>query len=264
MRVAIATALAVLQLSCASAPAHETHGDLIAEARSFYAAYEAALKAGQRERLASFYAADGALLQLNGQRMRPSNHAIDSVYRGPGWQPPTFFAFDRLEFDRLSGSDVLATGTFRWLDAARPDTMRVAYTAILRRADDRFAIRSEHETVITPSNPLIGTWELVSTLATRNDTTFMQGGPPDIRSLKILNATHYAVITRRGGQFMRAGGGRYTLSGNMYTEMVDISSGQSEATGAPVTFTIRLEGDTWTTEGGTATTRFREVWRRAR
>jgi ketosteroid isomerase-like protein len=264
MRLVPATALVVLQLSCASAPAYETQGDAIADARSFYAAYEAALKAGQRERLASFYAADGAIVQLNGRRLRLSHHAVDSVYRGAGWQPPAFFAFDNLEFDRLSDGDVMATGTLRWLDAGASDTTRVAYTAILRRADNRLAIRSEHETVITPSNPLVGTWELVSTHATRNDSTIMQGGPPDIRAIKILNATHYAVITRRGGQFMRAGGGRYTFSGNTYTEMVDISSSPNQAAGVTATFTVRLEGDTWTTEGGSATTRFREVWQRAR
>jgi ketosteroid isomerase-like protein len=264
MRAALVTAVAAVQLSCASAPANETQGDLIAEARSFYASYEAALRAGQRERLASFYTADGALLQVNGQRMRLTSRGIDSVYRGAGWRPPAFFAFDRLEFDRVSDRDVMATGTLRWLDTGSSDTAQVAYTAILRRVDNRFAIRTEHETVLTRTNPLVGTWELVSTLGTRNDTTFMQGGPPDIRAIKILNATHYAVITRRGGQFMRAGGGRYTLSGNTYTEMVDISSGQDQSTGVAATFTVRLEGDTWTTEGGTSTTRFREVWRRAR
>ena len=110
---------------------------------------------------------------------------------------------------------------------------------------------------------LVGTWELVSTVATRNDSTIMQGGPPDIMAVKILNATDYAVITRRGGQFMRAGGGRYTLSGSTYTEMVDIASGQY-APNTSATFTITLEGDRWTTEGGTTTTRFREVWRRVR
>ena len=110
---------------------------------------------------------------------------------------------------------------------------------------------------------LVGTWELVSTLATRNDSVVMRGGPPGITSMKILNATDYAVITRRDGQFMRAGGGRYTLSGNTYSEHVDISSGQY-APNTVATFTIRLDGDMWTTEGGTAATRFRETWRRVR
>ena len=110
---------------------------------------------------------------------------------------------------------------------------------------------------------LVGTWELVSTLATRNDSVVMQGGPPAITSMKILNATDYAVITRRDGQFMRAGAGRYTLSGNAYTEYVDIASAQYPPN-TSASFTIRLDGDTWTTEGGTATTRFRETWRRVR
>lgn len=110
---------------------------------------------------------------------------------------------------------------------------------------------------------LIGTWELVSTLATRNDSVVMRGGPPGITSMKIMNATDYAVITRRDGQFMRAGGGRYTLSGNTYTEHVDIASTQYPPN-TTATFTIQLDGDTWTTEGGTSSTRFRETWRRVR
>ena len=110
---------------------------------------------------------------------------------------------------------------------------------------------------------LVGTWELVSTTATRNDSTVMQGGPPELTAVKILNATDYAVITRRDGRFMRAGGGRYTLSGNTYTEMIETASTEYPPNSS-ATFTIRLDGDMWTTEGGTARTKFREVWRRIR
>lgn len=117
--------------------------------------------------------------------------------------------------------------------------------------------------VASRDSRLVGTWELVSTRATRGDSVLMHGGPPSIVSTKVLNGTDYAVITRRDGQFMRAGGGRYTLSGNSYTEMIDIASTQY-APNASATFTIRLEGNTWTTEGGTATTKFVEVWRRVR
>lgn len=110
---------------------------------------------------------------------------------------------------------------------------------------------------------LVGTWELVSTRATRNDSVVMEGGPPGLTAMKMLNATHYSVITRRDGQFMRAAGGRYTLAGNSYTEIIDIAS-TVYPPNTPVAFTIRLEGDLWTTDGGTARTRFHEVWRRVR
>jgi hypothetical protein len=109
---------------------------------------------------------------------------------------------------------------------------------------------------------LVGTWELVSTRITRDDNVVLEGGPPEFRALKILNNTHYSVITRRGDQFLRAGAGRYTLSGNAYSETVDLASTSPFTPGAVYTFQIRLEGDTWTIDGGAGPTRFHEVWRR--
>jgi hypothetical protein len=113
-------------------------------------------------------------------------------------------------------------------------------------------------------NRLIGTWELVSTRIMRNDSTIIQGTAPEFRSLKILNGTHYSVITRRGDQFLRAGAGRYTLSSDNYTETVDLASPANFTPGAVYTFRISVEGDTWTLEGGAGATRLHEVWRRVR
>ena len=110
---------------------------------------------------------------------------------------------------------------------------------------------------------LAGTWELVSTRITRGDSVVLDARAPEIQALKILNDTHYSVITRRGEQFMRAGAGRYSLSGDTYTETLDLGSGQYTP-GGTYTFRIRLDGDTWTTDGGTEVTRFHEVWRRVR
>ena len=111
---------------------------------------------------------------------------------------------------------------------------------------------------------LVGTWELVSTRVTRDHSVVLEGTPPEFRSLKILNNTHYSVLTRRGDQFLRAGAGRYTLAGNSYTETVDLASTTPFTPGAAYTFQIRLEGDTWTMDGGAGATRFQEVWRRVR
>lgn len=110
---------------------------------------------------------------------------------------------------------------------------------------------------------LAGTWELVSTRVTRGDSIVLDESAPAIRALKILNDTHYSVITRRGDQFMRAGAGRYSLSGDTYTETMDLGSGQYTP-GRTYSFRIRLDGDTWTIDGGTEATRFHEVWRRVR
>ena len=113
-------------------------------------------------------------------------------------------------------------------------------------------------------NSVVGTWELVSTHVTRNDSTMMQGAAPEFRSLKILNNTHYSVITRRADQFLRAGAGRYSLSGDNYVETVELASSSSFTPGAQYSFRIQIEGDTWTLDGGAGSTRLREVWRRVR
>lgn len=113
-------------------------------------------------------------------------------------------------------------------------------------------------------NRLVGTWELVSTRITNGSTTLVEGGPPEIRSLKILNATDYSVVTRRADQFLRAGTGRYTLAGNSYAETVDLASGAVFVPGGVYTFEITLDGDMWTLNGGSGPQRVQEVWRRIR
>ena len=110
---------------------------------------------------------------------------------------------------------------------------------------------------------LVGTWELVSTRITRGDSTLLHARAPAIRSLKLLNATHYSVLTLRDRQFMRAGTAPYALVGDTYTETVDLASG-SYTPGRVYSFRIRIDGDTWTTDGGEGGQRFEEVWRRVR
>lgn len=110
---------------------------------------------------------------------------------------------------------------------------------------------------------IIGTWELVSTRLTRGDSVLLDLSAPAVRAFKIVNATHYSVISLRGDQFMRAGAGRYTLNGDHYVETIEIASGRFTA-GREYAFTVMIDGDVWTTDGGTATEHFHEVWRRVR
>ena len=141
--------LAILTLSALAcfrgrgAPA----ADPMAEARAFFDSYVAALRAGQRDRIATFYSASGAYLANNGPAVLMSRAAIDNIYRGTGWQPPVHFAFDTLTFDRLDDDEVLVSGRFRWV-TSRPDTMRVVYLAVLERAPSGYGIKVESETVL--------------------------------------------------------------------------------------------------------------------
>ena len=108
---------------------------------------------------------------------------------------------------------------------------------------------------------LVGTWELVSTRVTRGDRTVLDERPPTVRALKILNGTHYSLVALRNETFARAAAGRYRVVGDSYSETLDVASGGA-APGRTYTFRIRMEGDTWTTDGGSGTDQFHEVWRR--
>jgi hypothetical protein len=108
---------------------------------------------------------------------------------------------------------------------------------------------------------LVGTWELVSTRVTRGDRTVLDEGPPTVRARKILNGTHYSLVALRNETFARAATGRYRVVGDSYSETIDLASGGVSA-GRTYTFRIRVEGDTWTTDGGSGPDRFHEVWRR--
>jgi hypothetical protein len=108
---------------------------------------------------------------------------------------------------------------------------------------------------------LVGTWELVSTRVTRNDRTVLDERPPTVRALKILNGTHYSLVALRNETFARAATGRYRVVGDSYSETIDLASG-GVAAGRTYTFRIRVDGDTWTTDGGSGTDQFHEVWRR--
>ena len=110
---------------------------------------------------------------------------------------------------------------------------------------------------------LVGTWELVSSRVTRGDSVLLDASAPSLRSYKLINFSHYSVLTLRDGQFMRASTGRYNLSGDSYTEIVELASG-AYTPGRAYNFHFRMDGDTWTIDGGSSTERFVEVWRRVR
>ena len=108
---------------------------------------------------------------------------------------------------------------------------------------------------------LVGTWELVSTRVTRGDRTLLDEGPPTVRALKVLNGTHYSLVTQRNGAFARAASGRYRVVGDSYSETIELASGSAGA-GRTYTFRIRVDGDSWTTDGATGGDQLHEVWRR--
>ena len=95
-----------------------------------------------------------------------------------------------------------------------------------------------------------GTWQLLSeTKITNTDTTFTASGK-DQQMIKILNETHFSFLKHdlnKGKDSATAtfvaGGGRYTLKGNEYTEELDYCNAR-EWEGHRFAFTLLLQQDT--------------------
>jgi hypothetical protein len=90
--------------------------------------------------------------------------------------------------------------------------------------------------------------ELSGTLIEKGDTTITDY-TKDKRMIKIINATHFSFLNhdlKKGKDSTKvfvAGGGRYTLNGNQYTEFLEYCSDR-DWEGHNFQFTITLKNDT--------------------
>ena len=104
-------------------------------------------------------------------------------------------------------------------------------------------------TILAQSGILEGTWELVALKSTSPDGTVTERilAEPDDKggSIKILNATHFALITiNKDGDFSHAHAGVYTVDGNTYSEKLS-SSSLHEVIGWDNATEFTLQGDIW-------------------
>jgi hypothetical protein len=103
----------------------------------------------------------------------------------------------------------------------------------------------------TESLPIQGTWKLLTgTLIEKGDTT-VTDYTKNLSFIKIINDTHFAFLqhdTRKDSVNFSAGGGRYELRGNDYTEHLEYCSAK-EWEGHDFNFTLTINGDTLTQRG---------------
>jgi hypothetical protein len=103
----------------------------------------------------------------------------------------------------------------------------------------------------TESLPIQGTWKLLTgTLIEKGDTTVTHY-TKNLSFIKIINDTHFAFLqhdTRKDSVNFSAGGGRYELRGNDYTEHLEYCSAK-EWEGHDFNFTLTINGDTLTQRG---------------
>lgn len=98
-------------------------------------------------------------------------------------------------------------------------------------------------------NEVEGTWQLISgTLIEKGDTTITDYTTSP-RMIKILNKSHFSFLNhdlnkgKDSTAVFVAGGGRYTLEGNNYTEYLEYCSAR-EWEGNKFDFTVETKNDT--------------------
>ena len=102
--------------------------------------------------------------------------------------------------------------------------------------------------------PLEGTWRLVTgTVIEKGDTT-VTSYSDGVSMIKIINATHFSFLNHdlnKGNDStstFAAGGGAYSLDGNMYTEFLEYCS-YREWEGNTFPFTVTIKDDTLIQQG---------------
>ena len=82
----------------------------------------------------------------------------------------------------------------------------------------------ENDSTEQQPHPIIGTWKLISGTTIKGQDTIIVDYTKDQEMIKIINDSHFAFLRhdlekgKGDNAIFVAGGGRYTLNGNKYTE----------------------------------------------
>lgn len=99
------------------------------------------------------------------------------------------------------------------------------------------------------SNSLQGTWQLLSATTVENGHETFSDYTKDQKMIKIINATHFSFLkhdlklNKEGKNNFDAGGGRYKLTGDDYTEHLDFYNDKNWE-GRTFNFKIKIQNDT--------------------
>jgi hypothetical protein len=107
----------------------------------------------------------------------------------------------------------------------------------------------------TADSPLKGTWQLISGILIEKGDTSITDYTRDVQMIKVINDSHFAFLNHDlnkgkdslATQFV-AGGGRYELTGDQYTEHLEYCSAR-EWEGNDFVFTVEIKNDTLTQSG---------------
>jgi len=116
------------------------------------------------------------------------------------------------------------------------------------------ACNNHHSINTSDNNPLIGTWQLLSGTLIQGNDTVVTNYNQNISFIKIINPTHFAFLQhdlhkgKDSNAVFVAGGGNYTLKGNLYTEHLAYCSDRNWEDN-DFTFTVELHHDTLIQKG---------------
>jgi len=105
--------------------------------------------------------------------------------------------------------------------------------------------QSQHKAETT-TPPIQGTWKLLTGTLIENGDTITTDYTRNLSFIKIINDSHFAFLqhdTRKDSVNFSAGGGRYELKGNNYTEHLEYCNAK-EWEGHDFSLTIFIKGDT--------------------
>ena len=98
----------------------------------------------------------------------------------------------------------------------------------------------------TTASPIQGTWKILTGTLIEKGDTIVTDYTKDKSFIKIINDSHFTFLShtlRKDTTDFSAGGGRYTLTGNSYTEHLEYCNAK-EWEGHDFTFTVSINGDT--------------------
>jgi hypothetical protein len=104
------------------------------------------------------------------------------------------------------------------------------------------------------SLPIIGTWRLISGSVTDNKGTVVTDYTKNQKAIKIINGTHFCFLihdlTKGKGPSpsFTAGGGKYTLAGDKYTEFLEYCNDRQWENNK-FDFTVSIKNDTLIQKG---------------
>lgn len=116
-------------------------------------------------------------------------------------------------------------------------------------------INEEKDTSIeNQSDSIIGTWKLLSGTTIKGKDTLVVDYTKDQEMIKIINGTHFSFLRhdlkngKDSSSVFVAGGGRYYVKGNKYTEHLEYFNTR-EWEGSSFELEYKINGDTLITQG---------------